>query len=119
MMRIVFNKAKADPQRIVLAEGEHEKMIRAAHQLAEDALAHPILLGRPDHTSAAAARELQVDLSGVTLIDPHTAETRARYGQRLFSLRHRKGVTPTEAWELVADPTTSRPSWWSRATPTA
>jgi malate dehydrogenase (oxaloacetate-decarboxylating)(NADP+) len=103
MMRIVLNKAKADPRRIVLAEGEHDKMIRAAHQLAEDSLALPILLGRPEHIRRRA-RELQVTLTGVALIDPHTAEARARYGQRLFTLRHRKGVTPTEAWELVADP---------------
>ena len=45
MMRIVFNKAKSDPGRIVLAEGEHEKMIRAAHQLVEEGIARPVLLG--------------------------------------------------------------------------
>ena len=43
MMRIVFNKAKNDPRRIVLSEGEQEKMIRAAYQLAEERIAKPIL----------------------------------------------------------------------------
>ena len=46
MMRIVLNKAKQDPKRIVLSEGTHEKMIRAAHQLVEEGLAQPDPAGR-------------------------------------------------------------------------
>ena len=55
MMRIVFNKAKQDPKRIVLSEGEHEKIIRAAHQLVEEGLARPILLGNAEQISAIAS----------------------------------------------------------------
>lgn len=103
MMRIVFNKAKIDPRRIVLAEGTHEKMIRAAHQLVEEGLARPILLGDAAQI-AAQAQTLQLSLSGITIVDPRLAGDRVRYAERLYALRHRKGVTPTEAAEMVANP---------------
>ncbi|HMA36649.1 MAG TPA: NADP-dependent malic enzyme [Chloroflexia bacterium] len=103
MMRIVFNKAKRDPRRIILAQGEHDKMIRAAHQLVEEGLARPILLGSPARI-AARAEALQVSIAGSEIVDPQTAPDRERYAARLYALRHRKGVTPTEAWELIANP---------------
>jgi len=100
MMRGVYNKAKSDPMRIVLAEGEHEKMIRAAHDLMEQRLAHPILLGNCD-TIARKAAEIPVDLSGIDVVDPSKSESRERYLNRLLELRHRKGVTRREASELI------------------
>ncbi len=62
MMRIVLNKAKSDPRRIVLSEGENEKMIRAAYQLSEERLARPILLGNQGVIAAKAAA-LLLDLT--------------------------------------------------------
>jgi len=103
MMRIVFNKAKAKPKRIVLAEGSHGKMIRAAHQLSEEGLAHPILLGE-ERQICQKAKELQVRLNGVQVLDPRSCLHRARYAQRLFELRCRKGLTRTEADELISNP---------------
>jgi malate dehydrogenase (oxaloacetate-decarboxylating)(NADP+) len=49
MMRVVLNKAKSDPKRLVLAEGDDEKMVRAAYQLVEREIAEPILVGRARH----------------------------------------------------------------------
>jgi malate dehydrogenase (oxaloacetate-decarboxylating)(NADP+) len=103
MMRIVFNKAKRDPRRIVLAQGEHDKMIRAAHQLAQEGIARPILLGSPAVIGARAAI-LQLNLAGIDITDPPTSPDRERYAARLYELRHRKGVTPTEAGELIGNP---------------
>ena len=103
MMRIVFNKAKAKPKRIVLAEGSHGKMIRAAHQLSEEGLAHPILLGE-ERQICQKAKELQVRLNGVQVLDPRSCLHRARYAHRLFELRCRKGLTRTEADELISNP---------------
>jgi len=103
MMRIVFNKAKANPKRIVLAEGTHEKMIRAAHQLGEEGLAKPILLG-DEKTIREKAQELQLKLTHIEIVDPVDMAKRARYAQRLYELRCRRGVTQTEAQALVANP---------------
>jgi malate dehydrogenase (oxaloacetate-decarboxylating)(NADP+) len=103
MMRIVFNKAKSDPKRIVLAEGENEKMIRAACLLVEERAARPILLGSRDkilQVSAAA----QVDITGVEIVDPEESHHLAAYTDRLIALRERKGVTRREANELIRKP---------------
>jgi malate dehydrogenase (oxaloacetate-decarboxylating)(NADP+) len=103
LMRIVYNKAQLDPRRIVLAEGEHEKIIRAAHQLAVEGLAQPVLLGDPERIRHRAA-ELQVGLPGVEIVDPQTDARARRYAERLYTLRHRKGLTPSEARALIANP---------------
>jgi malate dehydrogenase (oxaloacetate-decarboxylating)(NADP+) len=102
MMRIVFNKAKANPKRIVFAEGEHEKTIRAAHQLVEERIAEPLLLG-DERKIRAKADELQIRLDQITILDPRLSERRAAYAERLFDLRKRKGVTKAEACELVVN----------------
>lgn len=103
MMRIVFNKAKSDPKRILLAEGEHEKMIRAAHELVEERAALPVLLGNPDIIARKAAA-MQIELRNIEIIDPANFEGHDRYVERLLALRERKGVTRREAEELLLKP---------------
>ncbi|GAB3706738.1 NADP-dependent malic enzyme [Halorubrum pallidum] len=98
MMRIVFNKAKQDPKRIALAEGEDEKMIRAAYQLSEQGIAEPVLLGDQDEITTTID-DLGLDYEP-TVNDPTTTEYDA-YADRLHELRKRKGITRSEAGELV------------------
>lgn len=100
MMRVVMNKAKRSPRRVLLVNGEHEKMVRAAHQMADEKLARPILLGDPE-TIAQRARDLQLDLSAVDIVNPADPELQRRCAERLHELRWRKGVTQTEAEELM------------------
>ena len=100
MMRIVFNKAKSDPKRIVLVQGTHEKMIRAAAQLADEGLAKPVLLG-PELQIRQTAKELQISLTNVAIENPETSPRRRPYARRLYELRHRKGVREYEANELA------------------
>ncbi|MWG34208.1 NADP-dependent malic enzyme [Halomarina oriensis] len=102
MMRVVLNKAKSDPKRVVLAEGEDEKMIRAAAQVIEQGIAHPILLGDRDVIEATAdALGLEFDDS-LDIVDPEEADLEC-YADRLHELRKRKGVTRREASELIED----------------
>lgn len=103
MMRIVFNKAKTNPRRIVLAEGEHEKSIRAAHHLVEEGIARPILLGDAQKIRDRA-EHLQIHLHDVEIVNPGTSPRRFDYTQRLYDLRKRMGVTKTGAGELVSNP---------------
>ncbi|MCX7718622.1 MAG: phosphate acyltransferase [Candidatus Sumerlaeaceae bacterium] len=102
-MRIIFRKARAHPRRLVLAEGEHEKIIRAAHEIANLRIARPILLGR-EQVIRSRAEELRVSLEGCELIDPAESPDRERYAQRLYELRCRKGVNQREAAELIRNP---------------
>jgi malate dehydrogenase (oxaloacetate-decarboxylating)(NADP+) len=103
MMRIVFNKAKSDPKRIVLSEGEHEKMIRAAYRLVDERIAQPILLGNAEIIAAKAAAML-LDLRGIQIIDPALSDRREDYITRLLALRQRKGVARNEAEALISQP---------------
>ena len=103
LMRVVFNKARTQPKRIALAEGEHPKMIRAAHQLVEERIGHPVLLGNADRIRTTAG-EIHIDLDGIEVADPRHSADHERYAERLFQLRGRKGVTRTEAHNLINNP---------------
>ncbi len=98
MMRVVLNKAKSDPQRVVLAEGEDEKIIRAAYQLADQGIAQPVLLGNRDSIRRQTEQlGLRFDPE---IVDPE-ADSLDPYADRLHELRQRNGITRREAEELV------------------
>jgi malate dehydrogenase (oxaloacetate-decarboxylating)(NADP+) len=103
MMRVVLNKAKLAPRRVLLPAGENDKMIRAAHQLADEGVALPILLGQPE-TIRRKAAELQLDIRAIQIVDAFDHELRKRCAERIYDLRCRKGVTASEAHDLIANP---------------
>jgi malate dehydrogenase (oxaloacetate-decarboxylating)(NADP+) len=103
VMRFVFHKARTAPQRVAFAEGSHPKILRAAHELVEQRIATPLLLGRTSEIEEAAAA-LQIELDGMTIEDMEHSARRETYAQRIFELRCRKGVTLSEAHELLANP---------------
>ncbi|MGC8841062.1 MAG: NADP-dependent malic enzyme [Candidatus Sumerlaeaceae bacterium] len=103
IMRIVFHKARTAPKRVVFAEGSHSKILQAARQLVDEKIASPILLGDPPAIEAQAAR-LQISLTGMRIESLANSPNRDRYARRIFELRCRKGVTLSEAFELVRDP---------------
>ncbi|MCU4754308.1 NADP-dependent malic enzyme [Halobacteria archaeon AArc-curdl1] len=98
MMRVVLNKAKSEPKRVALAEGEDEKMIRAAYQIQEQGIAHPVLIGN-EETILETARGLGLEFEP-TVADPYDGNY-DEYAERLFELRQRKGITRSEATDLV------------------
>jgi malate dehydrogenase (oxaloacetate-decarboxylating)(NADP+) len=100
MMRVVLNKAKSDPKRLVLAEGDDPKMIRAAYQLIEQDIADPVLVG-DKRTIWEVSAELGLDFDP-EIVDPTTDELDP-YADRLYDLRKRNGVTRREADALVHD----------------
>ncbi|MFB6202042.1 MAG: NADP-dependent malic enzyme [Halorhabdus sp.] len=100
MMRVVLNKAKSDPKRVVLAEGNDDRMIRAAYQLTNRSIAEPILVGDREWIRASADR---LGLSFSPEVLDLGDEQIDRYAERLYQLRRRKGVTRREARELLAD----------------
>ncbi len=102
IMRIILNKAKLDPKRIVFPEGEEEKILRAVQIIVDEGLAKPVLLGRED-VIHKKAKELHLELHGVEIIDPYTFPKRDQYIQELYRLRQRKGVTLVEARQLMTN----------------
>ncbi len=100
---LMIQKAKARPKTVVFPEGEHEKILRAAHNLLEEKIACPILLGAPK-VIAESAKELGVRLEGAQIVDPYASPMREGFIQELFRLRQRRGVTMTEAHTQMKDP---------------
>ncbi|MHB8837812.1 MAG: phosphate acyltransferase, partial [Gemmatimonadaceae bacterium] len=100
VMRGIQSRAHRDPRRVVFAEGEDPKIIHAAHILAEEGIAKPILLGRPQQMQERL-RDLGITLDGVTIIDPNSSPERERYAVDLWKRRQRRGLSRDEAYSLV------------------
>ncbi|GFO59433.1 bifunctional malic enzyme oxidoreductase/phosphotransacetylase [Geomonas silvestris] len=98
-MRLIINKAKSDPKKIVFPEGDNEKILKAAYTLIEEEIAQPILVGSRKKVEGKIA-ELGLDLN-VPIIDPEESELTEGYAQELYRLRQRKGVTLSEARRIV------------------
>lgn len=100
----LLNQAKAieKKKRIVFAEGEEDKIIRAAERVFLEGIGQPILLGRPD-----VIRE-RSEMLGISchseLVDPRSSEHLERYIESFYTLRQRKGVTPGLARKFLRDP---------------
>ena len=69
LMKKIWTSAQADKQKIVLPEGNEERNIAAAEKIHKLGLAYPILVGNKNEI-INKAKELDVDLSGVEIIDP-------------------------------------------------
>jgi malate dehydrogenase (oxaloacetate-decarboxylating)(NADP+) len=103
VMQGVRHRAKAASKQIVFSEGEHEKIIRAAFQLMEEQIARPILIGSP---AAIGSRAEEMGLHGfhATIVEPMAFPRLEEYAEEYYRLRQRRGVTRSEARELILDP---------------
>jgi malate dehydrogenase (oxaloacetate-decarboxylating)(NADP+) len=100
VMRLIIHKAQNKPKRVVFPEGENEKILRAAHILTEENIAQPMLIGNTEVIRAKAA-DLSMGLEEIQIVDPATWPKREAYIQTLYELRQRRGVTLSEARELI------------------
>jgi malate dehydrogenase (oxaloacetate-decarboxylating)(NADP+) len=96
LMRGLINRAVRNPKRIVFPEGEEPKVVRAAAQLVDDGIAHPVLLGNRDRI-AGVARDVNVALDGIEIDDPASSIRRDAYARFLWEKRQRKGMSLDEA----------------------
>ena len=87
--------AKKDKKKIVLPEGEDPRTIAAARQIVDEGIAELVILGDP----------AKINVPGVTVIDPRTAEKHDEYAAAFAELRKKKGVTLPEAMEQMNDAT--------------
>jgi malate dehydrogenase (oxaloacetate-decarboxylating)(NADP+) len=102
--RLLIHKAQRNPLRVVFPEGEEDKILRACHILHEEGIAKPILLGNETAIRDRAA-QLRVELGGIAIVDPRKASKLEEYAEEFYRLRQRKGVTRTEAVQLVKERT--------------
>ncbi|MGJ4996642.1 NADP-dependent malic enzyme [Bradyrhizobium sp. HKCCYLS3077] len=103
VMKPVFAKAKAQPVRVIYAEGEDERVLRATQVVLEEKLARPILVGRP---SVVEARIKRFGLSikagrDFDLVNPEDDPRYRSYVQSYIEIAGRRGVTPDAARTVV------------------
>ena len=96
IVRGLINRAQSDPRRVVFTEGYEPKVIRAAHQLVDEGICEPILIGNP-HDIRDIARRHGISLDEVTIEDPATSPQRDKYAAYLWKRRQRKGLSLGEA----------------------
>jgi len=103
LMRAITNKAKIDPKRVVFAEADNYKILKAAQIVKEEGIAIPILLGKKQKIEEII-EENELDLEGVSIIDPmEEVELTQQFAQYLFEQRQRRGITLYEAKKLMRD----------------
>ncbi len=98
--------ARADPRRIVLAEGEDRRIIAAAKRSAGEGIARLTLLGRERVIRERLNDIGRVDQASlpVETIDPSTSDRLEEYGERLYEMRRHKGMTPDQARNRIREP---------------
>lgn len=98
----IKSKAAALGKTIVLCEGEDSRVVRAASDATKQGIAKIVLLG---DEAAIKATNPDVDLAGVTIVNPLTSDKLADYNAKLCEIRKSKGMTPEQAAELLKDGT--------------
>jgi phosphate acetyltransferase len=97
------NRARATPQRIVLPEGEDDRIIQAAARVTAERYAKLTLLGRAD-TIRRAAKRLGVRLDGIEILDPLVSPRLDAYAQIYLERRRAHGTRLEEALEIARKP---------------
>jgi len=103
LIRRIINKAQRDPKRVVFAEAENFKVLKAAQTVIHQGIASPILLGNKQKVNSLI-KENNLDLENAVVIDPISDEehdTRKEFARLFFEERQRKGLTYDEALELM------------------
>ncbi|MFP5211631.1 MAG: NADP-dependent malic enzyme [Acidobacteriota bacterium] len=98
--RILIRKARTKPCRIVFPEGENRTVLRACRVLVDEQIAKPVLLGNSS-TIRERVAELHLDPNSLEIVDAETQPRHSIYIDELVRLRQRKGVTRTEAEDLI------------------
>ncbi|MDQ6890094.1 MAG: NADP-dependent malic enzyme, partial [Bacteroidota bacterium] len=105
LLRVIGNKARKNPKRVVFAEAENQKILKTAQLVQDEEVAYPILLGDPEIIKSIAA-ENGIDLTGMVIIDPKSEESRERreqFSELFFAKRQRKGFNKYEAKKRMKD----------------
>ncbi|BBZ79263.1 phosphate acetyltransferase [Mycolicibacterium anyangense] len=98
----LMERAQANLKRIVLPEGEDDRILRAAGRLLRRGVAELTILGEESQVRSRAA-ELGVDLSDATVLNPRTSDLCDQFAAQYAELRKKKGVTLEQAREIIHD----------------
>lgn len=101
LLRNIASKAKRGPKRVVFAEADNYKILKAAQIVREEGIATPILLGNIQRIKNII-KTCDLELDDVEIIDPREEAPRfAEYAEYLYRKRQRRGVTESEAKKML------------------
>ena len=105
VMRVIGNKARRDPKRIVFAEADNIKILKAAQIVFDEGIGYPILLGDENKIKNMAAAN-GIDIEELPIFDPRsdaTEDRRNKYSEIFFAKRGRRGFNAYEAKKVMRD----------------
>ncbi|HSK12336.1 MAG TPA: NADP-dependent malic enzyme, partial [Phnomibacter sp.] len=105
VIRVLGNKARRDPKRIVFAEADNAKILKAAQIVIDEGIGYPILLG-DEAKIRVIAQNNGIDLEGLPIYDPRSDAMEAKrnkYGELFFKKRNRKGFNFYESKKVMKD----------------
>jgi malate dehydrogenase (oxaloacetate-decarboxylating)(NADP+) len=105
LIRNITEKAQRSPKRVVFAEADNIKILKAAQTAWEEGVAEPILLGKEKRIQELI-EEYAIEIPNVEIIDPKAdteKERREAFGNAFFDKRMRKGITHFEAIQIMRE----------------
>jgi len=105
IIRILGNKARRSPKRVVFAEADNQKILKSAQIIYDEGIAYPILLGN-EKKIRAIAESNGIYLDSIPIIDPQSdeyEEKRKEFGELFFTKRQRRGINRYEAVKAMRD----------------
>lgn len=105
LMRALGNKARKDPRRLVFAEADNPKILKAAQIIYDEGGAYPILLGNEKKIRDIALANA-IDLDGIPIVDPQSeemSEKRKEYAELFFKKRNRRGFNKYESQKIITN----------------
>lgn len=105
LIRVIGSKARRDPKRLVFAEADNQKILKAAAIIYDEGVAFPILLGEEAKIKRIAEQN-RIDLADIPIIDPRSdemEEKRNAYGEQFFQKRQRRGYNYYESKKIMKD----------------
>ena len=104
LLEQIMERAKANPQRIVLPEGNEPRTLAAADIILKEKAAHLTLIGNEKEIAAFAAANNLTNIAEATIFNPETNPKTETYANLLYEIRKNKGMTPEEALKTVKNP---------------
>ena len=105
LIRNITEKAQQNPKRVVFAEADNIKILKAAQSSAEEGISFPILLGKRN-VIEQLIEEYSLEFTDVVIIDPKSEEEQEKrtiFGKAFFEKRMRKGITEYEAIQIMRE----------------
>jgi len=103
ILRMMIHKAQKNPKKIAYAEGEEEKIIRAANSALSENISIPVLIGNREIIENKI-NDLGYNKDLFEIVDPNNFENFHKYVNEFYRLRQRKGITPRQAKDLIHQP---------------